>query len=92
MTVLKPRSHIFSVRLSYEEYLAITELCSKVGARSISDLARDAMRRLVSAARQESEGKSAIDELRVELKTLHDKVDILTDRLVSPQDRHKCET
>jgi hypothetical protein len=35
---------MISVRLSEEEYLAFRGLCSVTGARSVSDLTRDAMR------------------------------------------------
>ena len=44
MTVMKPRSRMISVRLSEEEYSALRHLCSLTGARSVSDITRDAMR------------------------------------------------
>jgi hypothetical protein len=50
MSVLKRRSRMVSFRLSEQEYESLMALCSECGARSLSDLARDAMRRLVGGA------------------------------------------
>lgn len=41
---------MISIRLSDDEFIKVREACRATGARSISDLARDAMRRLVSGA------------------------------------------
>lgn len=43
MKVLRPRSRMISVRLSEEEYSALRRLCFVTGARSVSDLTRDAV-------------------------------------------------
>ena len=50
MSVLKRRSKMVSFRLSEQEYESLVALCSECGARSLSDLARDAMRRLVGGS------------------------------------------
>lgn len=42
------RSKMVSIRLSDEEFRRLRELCMTSGARSLSDLARDAMRRLIA--------------------------------------------
>ena len=47
MTVLKRRSRMVSFRLSEQEYESLLILCSSRGARSLSDLARDAMQALL---------------------------------------------
>jgi hypothetical protein len=47
MTVLKRRSRMVSFRLSEQEYENLLTLCSSRGARSLSDLARDAMQALL---------------------------------------------
>lgn len=44
MTVMKPRTRMISVRLSQEEYSALRDICSLTGARSVSDVTRDAVR------------------------------------------------
>ena len=53
MTVLNPRSRMISVRLSEEEYSALRRLCTVTGARSVSDLTRDAMRVLLKSSNRE---------------------------------------
>ncbi len=50
MTLLRRRDKMISIRLSDDEFIKVREACRVTGARSISDLARDAMRRLVAGA------------------------------------------
>jgi hypothetical protein len=47
MAVLKPRNRLVYFRVSEEEFQLFTNMCQAEGARSISDLARVALRRLV---------------------------------------------
>ena len=47
MAILKRRSRMISFRLSEEEYAGLRTLCENEGARSVSDLARDAVSRLM---------------------------------------------
>ena len=47
MAVLRRRSRMVSFRLSEQEYEHLLTLCSERGARSLSDLARDAMHALL---------------------------------------------
>jgi hypothetical protein len=70
MTVLKPRNRMISVRLSEEEYSALRRLCSVTGARSISDLTRDAMRVLLNGGNREDGLGSHMDEFRAEIRNL----------------------
>src|SRR5579862_5176161 len=53
MPEMKRRSRMISVRLSEEEYSALRHLCSLMGARSVSDLTRDAMRAVLKRATQD---------------------------------------
>src|SRR5262245_32597455 len=48
MSVLKRRSRMISFRVSEAEYDGLKTLCASEGARSVSDMARDAVHRLVS--------------------------------------------
>jgi predicted DNA-binding protein len=48
MTLLSKRSKMVSIRLSDDEFRRLRELCTATGARSLSDLARDAMHRLMA--------------------------------------------
>ncbi len=47
MAILKRRSRMISFRLSEDEYASVRSLCENEGARSVSDLARDAVHRLI---------------------------------------------
>jgi hypothetical protein len=78
MTVLKPRSRMISVRLSEEEYSALRKLCLVTGARSVSDLTRDAMRVLLDGpSRQDLLGNPA-EEFRSQMRNLERKIEQLT--------------
>ena len=48
MSVLKRRSRMISFRVSEDEYAGLKTLCVSEGARSVSDMARDAVHRLIS--------------------------------------------
>jgi len=47
MNALKRRSRMVSFRLSEEEYEDLKHICVMVGARCLSDIARDAVQRLL---------------------------------------------
>ena len=48
MSVLKRRSRMISFRVSEDEYTGLKNLCVNHGARSVSDMARDAVHRLIN--------------------------------------------
>lgn len=75
MAVLKPRSRIMSIRLSEEEFLTLSRLRSVFGARSLSDLARDCIRRALTGVGYEEVLGSRLDELRTSLKKIDGKID-----------------
>jgi Arc/MetJ-type ribon-helix-helix transcriptional regulator len=77
MAVLKPRSRMISVRLSDEEYTALRRLCLVTGARSVSDITRDAMRVLLEGANREDVAENHIDEFRAQMRNLDKKVEQL---------------
>lgn len=83
MTVLKPRSRMISVRLSEDEYSALQQLCASTGARSVSDLTRDAMRSLLENQVRGSAPSSLIDEFRARLSDLDQKVEELAGLVAS---------
>ena len=49
MSVLKRRSRMISFRVSEDEYVGLKNLCVNEGARSVSDMARDAVHRLITS-------------------------------------------
>jgi hypothetical protein len=69
---------MISVRLSDEEYAALMRLCLVTGARSISDLARDAMRVLLNSANREFVPGSYMDEFRSQMRSLDKKIEQLS--------------
>jgi len=77
MTVMKPRSRMISVRLSEEEYSALRHLCSLTGARSVSDLTRDAMRTVLRGVNREVPLESNLEEFRAGMRNLEKKVEQL---------------
>ena len=77
MAVLKPRSRMISVRLSEEEYAALRQLCHVTGARSVSDLTRDAMRGLLESGTREDVLGTRIEEFRTQMKSLDSKIESL---------------
>ena len=83
MTVLKPRSRMISVRLSEEEYSALRHLCSLTGARSVSDLTRDAMRSVLRGVDRDDSLGSNLDEFRAGMKNLEMKVEQLEAKITT---------
>jgi hypothetical protein len=77
MAVLKPRSRTISIRLSEEEFLTLKHLCSVTGARSVSDLTRDAMRVALHGVNRDDILGFRMDEFGALLKDLDRKLDQL---------------
>ncbi len=71
MPIIKRRTKIVSIRLLDEEYTQLLRLCQSRGARSVSDLARDAMFGLMSPA-SHLEGK--VIEMDARLVALREEV------------------
>ena len=83
MTVLKPRNRMISVRLSEEEHSALRHLCSVTGARSVSDLTRDAMRALLDSSGREKVLSIHVDEFRTQMRSLDRKIEQLAADITS---------
>jgi len=87
MQVFKPRSRMISIRLSEEEYIGLKRLCAITGARSVSDLARDAMNLLLKGSTA-SEGLGArMEEFRNQIRSIEKKIDELPARITAPENR-----
>jgi|SRR5690348_12857562 transcriptional regulator GlxA family with amidase domain len=80
MTVLKRRSRMVSFRLSDEEYEGLKHICIAVGARSLSDVARDAVHRLLGSA---AEPKTNWESQLAALSGRMDALDREVKRLIS---------
>ncbi len=87
MAVLKPRSRMISVRLSEEEYVTLRRICSLTGARSVSDLTReailtrDAMRAVLKDVNREGIVGGHLDDFRADMKRLERRVEQLEARI-----------
>lgn len=91
MTVLRPRSKMISVRLSEEEYLALRRICSVTGARSVSDLTRDAMRVLLSGVNRDDMRGIHMDEFRAEIRNLNRRIEQLATEISTSKNRSTNE-
>lgn len=77
MSVLKPRTRLIYFRVSEEEFQKLNSVCQDEGARSMSDLARSAMSRLLEGGSE----RVPADHLRLldkVLLDLNEKIDRLT--------------
>ena len=68
---------MISVRLSEEEYSALRGLCSLTGARSVSDLTRDAMRTFLNSAGGEIALGVPLEDWYAHLHRLDERIDQL---------------
>jgi hypothetical protein len=73
---------MISVRLSEEEYAALRHLCSLTGARSVSDLTRDAMRTVIKRASRDESSSDSLEEFRAGMKSLEKKVEQLEAKIM----------
>lgn len=83
MRVLRPRSRIVSIRMSEEEFSTLRRICATTGARSVSDLAREAMRGLLNGGIQQDASDAAKSEYFAQMKDLEQKVEKLTADIAS---------
>jgi Arc/MetJ-type ribon-helix-helix transcriptional regulator len=74
---------MISVRLSEEEYAALRRLCLVTGARSVSDLTRDAMRALLDGGNRDGAFGSRMDEFHAQMKSLDRKIEQLAAEITS---------
>lgn len=72
---------MISVRLSESEYDDLCRLSTATGARSISDLARDAMRLMLKASGDDRSSAETLLRFQAEMDRLNRRIDELTERL-----------
>jgi hypothetical protein len=87
MPILKPRSRSISIRLSEDEFVTLKHLCSVTGARSVSDLTRNAMRVALNGVNGDDQAGLHSGEFRPLLKNLERKIDQLEARIMSVEAR-----
>jgi methyl-accepting chemotaxis protein len=72
---------MISIRLSEDEYLGLKRLCAITGARSVSDLARDAMSVLLNGGQGVDGLGARMDEFRMQMRAIERKIDDLPSRI-----------
>ncbi len=65
MAVLKPRERLVYFRVSEDEFRQFVGVCEQAGARSVSDLARNAVQRLIAEGRRHREDQDIDEKIRV---------------------------
>jgi hypothetical protein len=85
MKVLKPRSRMISIRLSEEEYDGLCRLSAEIGAHSLSDLARDAMRRFLRFSTQDRSLTGPADSVQIQMEIINRRIDELREQLKSSE-------
>ncbi len=65
MAVLKPRERLVYFRVSEDEFRQFVSVCEHAGARSVSDLARNAVQRLIAEGRRNQEHHDIDEKIRV---------------------------
>jgi hypothetical protein len=81
---------MISIRVSDEEYASLLRICATSGARSVSDLTREAIRAHKGGIVPEDALSLRLNEFRAQLENLHRKLDLLTEELMAtrPNGRH----
>jgi hypothetical protein len=75
--------------MSEEEFSTLRRICVATGARSVSDLAREAMRGLLNGTSQEAGGDAPRDEYSAQMRELEQRVDKLSAEIeMFKADRH----
>ena len=75
MSVAFRRSRMISFRLSPEEYDRFAKMCSDRGVRSISDMARIALQKLIAGDAESDPISFEIGDLRSQLKMLSNNLE-----------------
>jgi hypothetical protein len=65
VAVLKPRERLVYFRISEDEFRQFVSVCEQVGARSMSDLARNAVQGLIADGQRQHETQKLDEKMRV---------------------------
>ncbi len=77
MAVLKPRERLVYFRISEDEFRQFVNVCEQEGARSVSDLARSAVQRLIAEGDRQRED----DEMMQKMRRLESLIAAVTEQL-----------
>ena len=65
MAVLKPRERLVYFRISEDEFHQFVSVCEQEGARSVSDLARNAVQRLIADRNRQREAQDLAPKMHM---------------------------
>ena len=65
MAVLKPRERLVYFRVSEDEFQQFASVCEQSGARSVSDLARNAVQRLIADGQRHRQQDQMEEKIRL---------------------------
>jgi hypothetical protein len=65
VAVLKPRERLVYFRVSEDEFRQFVSVCEHAGARSVSDLARNAVQRLIAEGQRNREDQNIDEKIQV---------------------------
>ncbi len=77
MAVLKPRERLVYFRVSEDEFRQFVSVCEQAGARSLSDLARSAVQRLIA----DGDRQHTDDQLADKMHRLEKLISKVTEQL-----------
>jgi len=77
VAVLKPRERLVYFRISEDEFRQFVSVCEQEGARSVSDLARSAVQRLIADGDRQRNG----EELEEKMHRLEQLIMSVTEQL-----------
>lgn len=83
MNILRPRSRTISVRLSEDELHTMKQRCLETGARSISELARNAMQHILQGNGGGSDSGPSWSEHHAEIQELERKIASLAEEIAA---------
>lgn len=94
MSVLKPRNRIVYFRVSEDEFHQFHDICQSAGARSLSDLARFAMRTLIQdgAFDRPPHVFEKLTSLETMVSDLNRQIQLLTESLGKRQSQEALST
>jgi hypothetical protein len=72
------RSRMVSFRLSPEEYEKLQNVCAAEGVRSLSELARTALQRMIVPRRPGQSFSREMGDMRLQIATLRSEIDRLS--------------
>ena len=87
MAVLKPRERLVYFRISEDEFRQFVSVCEQAGARSLSDLARSAVQRLIADGNRQRED----EELTEKMYRLERLIAQVTEQLQILNNQTHCE-